>query len=271
MKTRHRTAVIVVGITILLASQALAAPPGWGGGRGRGRGGGWGQGSGPRASTYFGGNRSWGGPMWQRPAGPGPDRMQAARPRGGRRNWQGRRGRQWQNCPWMQQRGRRGPASFGNRPGRGNWGPARARRPQGPPPMLQGQFFDRADKDNDGKLSREEINAFRGQAGRFRPGSRAVGPQDAPGGRGAVPPAGREGRGRQRPQGRQGGAAEPSADRPRAGGRGPGAGQPSQQRGPLMLKRIFEQADTNEDGLLSMAEVEAFQDKMKDRPGFPGR
>ena len=137
--------------------------------------------------------------------------------------------------------------------------------------MLRGQFFDRADKDNDGKLSREEIGAFRGQAGRFQPGNRAVGPQDAPGDRGPLPPTGRQRQGAQRPQGRQRNSGEAPADRPRAGGRGPGAEAPAQQRGPLMLKRIFGQADTNEDGLLSMAEVEAFQNKMQDRPGFPGR
>jgi len=298
MKTRYRTAAVVVGITFLWASQALAASPGWGGGRGRG----WG--NGPPAPARFDTNRPSGGPMWQRPGGPGPDRMRGAvgqrsgltgerrgrlaqmqawggqfrqrmrgsQARGGRRNWQtGPWGRQPQGCPWMQPGRRRGPASFGSRSRGGGWGPAETRRPQGPAPMPRQRRFERADKDNDGNLTKEETGTSRGRAGQFQQGNRAVGPQGAWGGRG---PAAREGRGDWGPQmrqGRQRGAVGPSADRPGAGRRGPGAEGPSEPRGPFLLKRIFGQADTNEDGLLSMAEIEAFQDKMNDRPGFPGR
>jgi hypothetical protein len=57
------------------------------------------------------------------------------------------------------------------------------------------------------------------------------------------------------------------------GGRGelPGNRPALRGTGPAPLKRMFELADTDEDGSLTMEEVEAFQDRMKDRPGFPGR
>ena len=70
-------------------------------------------------------------------------------------------------------------------------------------------------------------------------------------------------RGARRPQmgpGRPGGPDELPGDRPTLPG-----------RGPAPLKRMFERADTDNDGTLSMEEVEAFQDRMKDRPGLPGR
>jgi hypothetical protein len=39
----------------------------------------------------------------------------------------------------------------------------------------------------------------------------------------------------------------------------------------MLLDRVLERADTDNDGALSRQEIEAFQDKMTDRPGFGPR
>jgi Spy/CpxP family protein refolding chaperone len=135
----------------------------------------------------------------------------------------------------MQQRwdNRRGPAGPSQWQ-RGRRGPATrfgGRGPQSSAAMPLDRLFDRADADRDGELSRSELEDLRDRGGQYR----------------------------RRTEGR------PQRGRP---GYGQGA---LRGRGQLPLERLFEQADTNDDSLLSHDELEAFRDKMNEQPRFRRR
>jgi hypothetical protein len=135
---------------------------GWQGGRGQR----FGMGPGFQAGRRRGPGPWLGGRP--RSGGRGPAEMQGPQFRGrmrvpqargrAQRGWQGDRGRRFGDGLWMRGSQRRGPVARS-----GGEGPADVRGPQGRGPLPLNQMFERADTNGDGALSRDEVEAFRGQ------------------------------------------------------------------------------------------------------------
>lgn len=169
----------------------------------------------------------------------------------------------------------RGPRQDGSPwQGRGNRPDARVpARPGGPAWQERGflpldRMLERADINDDGALSADELDQLKQRAGQFRGRmqglqTRGSAQRGRQGGRGQ-----RSGRGPGFQPGSRRGPGPWLGGRPRPGGRGPAEMQGPQGRGPLPLEPMLERADANKDGTLSADEL----GKLKDRADqFRGR
>lgn len=289
MKTRYRTVMIVAATAVALAAQALAQPGGWGRGPWQGRQGGPGM---------MRGARPFGGPEGGRPGGPvGPGLLGAALHRLDLSQEQRQKIRDIMADSRTDAQSAREALGDAQRAlddvvadGAGEEqiraAAEKLAHAVADEAVLRARTM-RSVKEVLTEEQREQIERFKERAGQFGDRvRRGQGPGRQPrgwNGRGGpqaqrgpgVQPGGRQG---QRPWlGNRGRSDDGRGPGPWSGGRGRMGGQrpmgaPGPQgRGPLPLDRMFEKADTNEDGLLSKAELEALRDEMTDRPGFGRR
>lgn len=289
MKTGYRTAMIVAAIVVTLSAQALAQPRDWGRGPWPGR---------PGGPGMMRGTRPFGGPVGTGPGGPGL--WGAALPRLDLSSEQKEKIRDIMADSRTDAQKAREAVGDAQRAlqdavadGAGEEQIHAAADKLAQALAHEAVLRSKAMTSVRNVLTEEQaaqMERFKERAGQFRERMRGGQVQGrAQRDRNTRPPARAERGRRVQGPGRQG--PPPQFDsrsrlgRSRGGrGSGPWSGgmgrmgrqRPTdapgpQGRGPLPLGRMFEKADTNEDGLLSRAEMEAFRDEIADRPGFQRR